>query len=619
MNKLVIVESPNKIKAISKYLGKDYVVKASVGHIAYLPASGAYGLGIDLENWQPLMKMDPEKRAICKELKEAADKSELVYIATDPDREGESIGQNLVDILKLKNYKRIVYNEITEQAIKNAINNPKMLDENLITAQKTRRMLDRIIGFRLSKLMKHKFSNIPSAPSAGRVQSIALKLVIEREKLVENFVAQKYFNIIANLDQDYQALLYLEENQGDKNWINEDQVDKIYNSLSGKLTIKKIKHSTRKDSKATPFKQAVLYKRSSLTSTQVQSASQKLFEGFGDDGLITYPRTDSTRLSQYFIENAHKYIEKTYGLEYVSKEIKGFAGDQDAHEAIRPTNLELTPEKARSKYNLKREEYETYKLIYNNTLQAIMSVPIREITSYTLEDNGNIFKFYESKILFDGYFKAIGFPEIKAPYSQNKKLQEDDIIEVQEYIKQEKTTKPPARYNDGSLIEALDNIKVGRPSTFATTVNILKKRGYVDQIERELIPTNFGKEVNEKLITGFPTIINEDYTASVEKNLDEIAEGKSDHKILMSEFWNLFEKNIDDAYKTMEKTILIPSFVGENCPLDNQPLVYRKNNYGKGRYIACSAYPKCSFTRSEQKFNFFKKTFLKDRLNEEQK
>lgn len=610
MSYLVIVESPNKVKTIQKYLGNDYEVLASVGHIVKMPAVGEQRLGIDFEKWEPVYKIEPEKRDIVAKLKAASKKAQLVYIATDPDREGEAIGDNLVHFLGIDNkYKRIRYNEITKDAILNSINNPSIIDENLVKAQKSRRMLDRIIGFRLTNLMAKKMSNYPVKPTAGRVQSIALKLVSDREKEIRNFVPIKYSTIEAQINDEIVAIYYNREGIYDnKEWIDQFFVDDIYKSLKGGLKVVDIKKSQRNDAKISPLKQAILYKKAEMSSKAVQIAAQKLYEGFGDGGLISYPRTDSSRLSETFVKSARQYVEKKWGSEYIAEDIKGVSGDQDAHEAIRPTDITLTPEKARIKYQLSNSEFKIYSIIYNTTLKAIMKPPMREITRYELKNNDHSFRFSLSKVIFDGYLK-INFEESKTVELPHYNI--GDVINVREYVKKDYETKPPARYTDGSLIEKLDEIKVGRPSTFASTVEKILDRQFVEKEGNSLKVTKFGEQVIDKLIEGFPNEITESYTARVEADLDLIAEGDLDYKFVMQSFWDRFDSSLKTAELTMEKTILLNRFVGENCSQCSSPLVYKKSRKINNEFIGCSKFPECTYTKNienkKPRFSFMKK------------
>ncbi|QSF13430.1 type I DNA topoisomerase [Mycoplasma sp. Mirounga ES2805-ORL] len=599
MYKLVIVESPNKVETIKKYLGEGYEVAASVGHITKLATSGDMGLGIDFENWEPNYILDPKKRDVVKKLKDLVKNADEVLIATDPDREGEAIGEHLVKKLKIeKKYKRIKYNEITKDAILKAVAKPGLLDQALIDAQKARRMLDRIIGFRLSKLMKQKLSNSPTNPSAGRVQSIALKLIVDREKEIEAFVPVGYNKLEAVINNNISANIYFENHEGgEKDWIYLNELDNVKEQLTLEptniLKVIDINQVTRRMKSMTPLKQSVLYKKSPFTSRATQSAAQHLYEGYGEGGLISYPRTDSTRLSQTFINNAKKYVENKFGKEYVLEEIKGIAGDQDAHEAIRPTDISLTPDMAKAQFDLNNYDYQIYKLIYEHTLQCLISPPIRTSKSYTLVKNELVFKFNASKIDFDGYYVIKDDKEEKV----DPNWQEGQEINVVEYLITDHETKPPARYTEGSLIEALDLIKVGRPSTFASTVKIVLDREYAENIDKTLKPTEFGRLVLEKLLNGFPDIINEGYTAEVEEELDLIAENKTSVQPVMSSFYSKFTKSYDDATVTLQRTIIEPEVIDEKCPEDNGDLVVKKNRFGT-KFIGCSNFPNCRFTRS---------------------
>ncbi|WP_029513500.1 type I DNA topoisomerase [Mycoplasmopsis primatum] len=611
--KLVIVESPNKVDTIKKYLGDKFNVMASVGHIAKLSTRGEMGLGIDLENWEPQYELDPSKKEVVKKLKSAVKDAEFVYIATDPDREGEAIGDHLVRFLKCKKdqYARIKYNEITKDAILNSIANPTQLDVNLIDAQKARRMLDRIIGFRLSQLMKRKLSNSPTNPSAGRVQSIALKLVVDKEKEIEAFIPRGYHTIEAQLNKELMASIYMEDHiSGEKNWVYPEELEKIKLEIDKEpshiLEVVDVKESKKTLSILTPLKQAVLYKRSPFSSRITQSSAQRLFEGYGDGGLISYPRTDSTRLNDQFVANTKKYITNKYGQNYILENIKSFKGDQDAHEAIRPTDITLTPDSAKEKYNLNNYDYQIYKLIYEHTLQCLIKPPLRANKTYKFTKNSLDFRANVSWILFDGYYIVKGERE----ESLDPNFNVGDKINVLNYQIEDKETKPPARYTEGSLIEKLDEIKVGRPSTFATTVKTILDREYVNVENNSLHPTTFGKTVLEKLISGFPNIINETYTAEVEEQLDLIASNKIMVQPVMQDFYEKFEQNYDYATKTMEHTAMQLEEVDEKCPEDNGSLIIRRNKRGD-KFLGCKNFPNCHYTKNyddgKPKRRFFRK------------
>ncbi|BAH69613.1 hypothetical protein MBIO_0348 [Mycoplasmopsis fermentans PG18] len=607
MNNLVIVESPNKVETIKKYLGSDYDVIASVGHIAIMSTrKGEQGLGIDLENWEPFYSLDNSKKNVIKNLKEAIAKADVIYIATDPDREGEAIGDHIVNFLiekdrnkNKKKYYRIKYNEITKEAIQKAIQNPTELDQNLINSQKARRMLDRIIGFKLSQLMQKKISNSPRTPSAGRVQSIALKLVVDREDEINAFVPRGYHKVEAKLNETLSASIYIDKHPAaEKNWVYPEELEKVKEQISiepiNVLEVEDIKEARKTLAKYTPLKQAVLYKKSPLTSKQTQIAAQKLYEGYGDGGLISYPRTDSTRLSQHFLNIARSYIKNKFGEEYILQEIKGFAGDQDAHEAIRPTDINLLPEVAKAKFNLDNSEYIVYKLIYEHTLMSLINPPIKANKTYTFKKNKLTFKANVSKTIFPGYYLVKNENEdIEDP---NYQIQQK--VDVLEYQITNHETKPPARYTEGSLIEALDNIKVGRPSTFATTVAVNLERKYFENIDKSLHHTEFGRLVLSKLLDGFPDIINEGYTAEVEEQLDLIASNKTTVQPIMYDFWKRFNKTYENATETLELIAIALEYLNEKCPDDGGELIVRNNKRNDTKFVGCANFPKCHYARS---------------------
>ncbi|WP_027121510.1 type I DNA topoisomerase [Mycoplasma leonicaptivi] len=598
MKNLVIVESPNKVETIKKYLGSDFEVIASVGHFLDMTTEGKDGLGIDFELWEPKMKLSRGKSALVKSIKAAVKNADIVYIATDPDREGEAIGNNLVEYFKIEKYARIKYNEITKEAILNAIKNPTMLNLSLVQAQKTRRMIDRVIGFKLSKFLKNKIKNAPGSLSAGRVQSVALKLVIDRENEIREFIPEKYFKLNAKIhNNELLAYYYNAKNESDKkDWIFTNEIEKIkeyFDKAKKELTVKDIKVSQRKVAAITPFKQSTLYKRSPYSASKTQVIIQKLYEGFGEGGLISYPRTDSTRLSETFIKEAKDFVLKKWGQEYISDEIKGFSGDQDAHEAIRPTDIYLHPEIAKTKFPLTEEQYKVYKLIYETTLQAVIKQPIRESKAYDFVNGDYIFKQSFSRIIFDGYYVVTG----KEAEFNDPGYEINQVVNVENFNFEELETKPVPRYNDGTLIEKLDEIKVGRPSTFATTVKILKERNYVTMEGKQIVPNEFGYKVLESLIKPFPQIINETYTSSVEERLDLIAEAQAQKNEVMQAFWTRFEDLYNNTSETVETYTYELKHLDENCPECSSQLLIRNSKKGV-QFIACSGFPKCRYTRS---------------------
>lgn len=553
-----------------------------------------------METWTPNYKVDPGKTKVVSQLKEASKKADEVLIATDPDREGEAIADNLVQFLNVEGkYRRIRFNEITQDAVQEAVAHPSDIDEHLVKSQIARRIIDRMIGYKLSGLMRKKISGSPMSPSAGRVQTIALKIIVEREKLIDAFVPVQYITVDAKISEDVVASLISGNYEGNKTWVNPADIEALKPSFKGSLKVDSIKVTQKKDARLVPFKASSLYKKADsslgMSSRAVQSALQRLYEGYGDGGLISYPRTDSTRLSEGFIQKAQSFIRSKYGEDYIAYDIKGEAGKQDAHEAVRPTDLGLTPSRAETIFNLPPAEAKVYKLVYNHTLMSLMKTPNREILRYELSEGENQYKLSASKVIYDGYLKVTG-------YEKSKELpvyHEGEVIPVQDYLIDEHETKPPARYNDGSLIEVLENIGVGRPSTFVPTINTLKSRQYVELEGRAMKPTEFGKIVVDKLITAFPVILEETYTAKMETELDEIATGKHNYRRLLDEFWEDFEGKVATATQEIEPTKLEAVLVGKPCPECKNELVVRTNKRDGTKFFACSNFPQCKYTESD--------------------
>ena len=599
MKNLVIVESPSKSKTIEKYLGNDYKVVSSKGHIRDLATTGKYGLGIDLENdFKPNYIPIKGKAKTIKELKGYAKDSDIVFLASDPDREGEAISWHLEDALSLKNnYKRVVFNEITKPAIEEAFKHPRDIDMDLVKSQETRRMLDRIIGFRLSKLMQSK----TGGKSAGRVQSVALKLIVDREREIEAFVPVEYWSITAKFEE-FDADLYKYKSE-DLEIHSEEEADNILNSLSDKFIIDSIESKEKKRASRPVFITSTLQQAAvnklSFSASRTMRVAQKLYEGIdlGNEtvGLITYMRTDSTRLSPLFIDETLKYIEKEYGKEYVGyvKKAKKNENVQDAHEGIRPTSIHRTPESVK-KY-LSTDEYKIYKLIYDRALANLMADSKYLQTTIILDNNDYKFKATGSVITFDGYLKVYkdnDEDDNKLPDLTNEKELTTKTIEKEQHF-----TKPPARFSESSLIKELESLGIGRPSTYATIIDTLKTRNYVTIEDKRFVPTDIGIETTDKLQEFFSDIINVEYTANMENDLDEIADNKKDNIKVLQEFWDKFEKLVEIAFDNMEKKA--PEETGEKCPECGNPLVIRKGRYGE--FVACSNYPECKYVKKEEK------------------
>ena len=648
MKKLVIVESPSKSKTIEKYLGSDYVVTSSKGHIRDLATTGKEGLGVDVENnFEPTYKINKDKKTVVKELKKMAEDADFVYLATDPDREGEAIAWHLANQLELdlNENNRIVFNEITKNAVTKALDVPRTVDMALVRSQETRRILDRIIGFKLSKLMQRKIGS----KSAGRVQSIALRMICDKEKEVNAFIPEEYWTIKAVLEQGLETNLvkYKDKKIEIK---NEDEANEILNNLSKDYKLVDISEKQKKRTPNLPFITSTLQQEASnklnYSSKRTMMVAQTLYEGVEIDGtaqgLITYMRTDSTRLSKDFIDAANAKIESEYGKEYLGTyRVKNDENSQDAHEAIRPTSLDNEPDKI--KPFLTNDQYKVYKMIYARALASLMSEAQTMSVTYTFNNNDYVFTISGSKLEFEGYLK------VYKAYDSSKdtilpKLNKDNVLKAEDVVKEQHFTEPPARYTEAKLIKALEEEGVGRPSTYAMIIDTIQKRGYV-QLKRAsetgktkyFFPTEQGVLTDEKLRDFFADVINVKYTAGMEAQLDEIADNKLDNVAALREFYDKFQPLVENAYEKMEKIepektgevcpdcggdVLIrwgrfgkfkccsnfptckwhdslvkkdpPEPVGRDCPECGQPLIKRKSRFGNF-FIGCSGYPKCRY------------------------
>lgn len=599
---LVIVESPAKTHTISGYLGKNYKVVSSKGHIRDLATSGKFGLGVDVEgDFTPTYKEIPGKKKDIASLKKDAKNSDMVYLATDPDREGEAISFHLYEVLGLNkdNYERVVFNEITEGAVKEAFKHPRKIDDSLVRSQETRRILDRIIGFRLSKLMQSK----TGGKSAGRVQSVALKLIVDREREILAFVPEEYWNVIAKFE-DFDA--NLEKYKGKKLEIhNEDEVKDILSKLGEDFKIASVEKKEKTKKGFLPFTTSTLQQacinKFNFNSSKTMRIAQKLYEGvdLGSEtlGLITYMRTDSTRLSPVFINDTFKYIEENFGKKYVGVVKKGKKTEnvQDAHEAIRPTSIKRTPESV--KEYLTKDEYKVYSIIYARALASLMSDAKTLATTAILDNNGYEFKVTGSILTFDGYLKV---------YKEFSKTDDiilpdfdkfNGVVSTKDIETEQKFTKPVSRYTEATLIQEMEELGIGRPSTYAKTMETLKMRDYVKIEDKKFVPTEIGIETTDKLQEYFSNIINVEYTANMETDLDLIAEENKDNIKILKDFYNEFEPLVESAFTKMEKAS--PKETGETCPNCNSPLVVRKGKFGE--FVACSNYPECKYIKKEEK------------------
>ncbi len=607
---LVIVESPSKSRTIEKYLGSDYKVVSSKGHVCDLATTGKERLGIDIENdFEPTYKVSSDKKDVVKELKTLASKAKDVYLASDPDREGEAISWHLARELGLDvgTTKRIVFHEVTKPAVLEALNHPRTIDMNLVKSQETRRFLDRIIGFKLSKLLQKKIHS----KSAGRVQSVALHLIVERENEIKSFVPEEYWDIQATITKGKSSFSAdLSKVDGKKPSLkNEEQTNEILNRCQGDFVVSDIQKKTRKKQPKLPYTTSTLQQDASTKlgygAKRTMRIAQKLYEGvsLGDhmEGLITYMRSDSTRLSDLFVKDANQYVEDTYGKKYVGKvRARNGSNSQDAHEAIRPTSILNTPEKV--KPYLSQEENRLYALIYARTLASLMKESSFDVTTAIFSVNGCDFKATGSTMTFDGYYRVFS----KYESQKDELLPELELNEVFSNVpvtSKQHFTEPPSRYTEAKLIKELEEKSIGRPSTYATIIDTITSRNYVTLEKasetsktKVFVPSEQGILTDEKLQEYFSSIINVKYTANMEAALDDIAEEKIYNIDYLKKFYADFEPLVENAYDKMD--IVELEKVGRTCPECGAELVYRNGRFGK--FISCSTFPKCKYTESQE-------------------
>ena len=600
--KLIIVESPAKCNTIQRYLGNEYVVKASLGHVRDLATSGKGGLGVDVDNgFAPTYKVSKDKQHVVYELKELAKKADEVILATDPDREGEAIAWHLAQVLGLDiaTNKRLEFHEITRDSITSALANPRTINLNLVSSQETRRILDRIIGFKLSTLI---YSKIKSK-SAGRVQSATLKLIDDHDKEIKAFVPEEYFNIIVkiNVNNKVVDLSYL--GKGDiKEVKDQAYADKVISEIPELLNVvganKVVKTVESKEPFTTSTMQQEAFSKLKFKTKKTQFVAQSLYEGINVNGehvgLITYMRTDSARLSPSYVARANQYIKETFGEEYLGAIKKGKKSNlaQDAHEAIRPTSNHRTPESVRA--YLTPDQYALYKLIYNRTLSSLMANKKEEVLTITYDGNGHLFQNEFSRTIFPGY-EILTKEDKKNAYIPDINI--GDKFVVEEKRNEQKFTQPPAPYSEAKLVKLMEEVGIGRPSTYASTIDIIQKRGYVVDNAGVLNVTEQGSKTVVVLGKYFPEIINVKYTADMEAKLDKIEDGSTSRLNMLHNFYGPFIKEIEVAKQLMyadEEELL-----DERCPICGAPLVVKKGK--NGSFIGCSNYPGCDFVKKEPK------------------
>ncbi len=607
MSDLVIVESPAKAKTIKKYLGKDYEVVASMGHVRDLPKAR---LSVDIKNnFAPKYDIIKGKEKLVKELKALADKSDSVYLATDPDREGEAISWHLAYILGLpEDYcRRVEFNEITKTGVQNGMSNPRSINTDLVNAQQARRILDRLVGYKLSPFISQK---IRRGLSAGRVQSVALRIIVDRENEIRKFKPEEYWTVDAKFipkgsRKSFSATLYSDKN-GKLKIQNAEQADKIEADLEGaQYVVTKVKHGTRKKSPAPPFITSTLQQEASrklgFQSRRTMKVAQELYEGvdiegMGATGLITYMRTDSLRISNVAIAEVTKYIEQAYGSDYLPDKPRFFKSRknaQDGHEAIRPSMPSLEPDKIKS--SLTSDQYKLYKLIWSRFTASQMAECVQKTTQADIEANGYTFKASGYYVSFPGFTALYveGKDEAEEKSSQLPELEKDMPVRLKELKKNQHFTQPPARYTEASLIKTLEEYGIGRPSTYAATITTLTSREYVKREAKTLVPTELGEVITNLMKERFPNIVNVKFTAQMEEELDSVESGDVRWDELLAEFYSDFEQTLKDAKSDMEgvKLKLKEDETDIVCEKCGRKMVVKVGRYGK--FIACPGYPDC--------------------------
>ena len=600
-SKLVIMESPIKSKTVQSYLGDDYLVLSSDGHIRNLAIKGQYGLGINLENFEPIYKIDRKKMPKVKELKSKLKNITHVYLATDHDREGEAIAYHLDQVLETSNISsRITFNEITKDAILTAFKSPHSIDLPLVRSQEARRMVDRIIGFRLSNLLQKKIGS----RSAGRVQSVALKLIATREREITNFISKEFWTI----NSTYQKKLILTCEKYKEELLvinNEQEALAIKNALSDSYQVTSVTEQNRKRKSLNPFTTSSLLQAAStqlnFSTAKTTIIAQQLYEGINVNGTLTgfisYPRTDSIRLNDKFIENAKTLIVNEYGEQYLGqkKEQTNKKNVQDAHEAIRPTDLTMNNKRAVDFLN--KDQLKLYNLIYFRALSSLMAPAQLISTTVLFKNNDYQFRLTGQQIKFKGFLKL----DIESLENEEvlvlPKFKKNQIIKVESVNLQQHFTKPKPRYTEAKLIKTLEELGIGRPSTYNPIMNTIKERGYVIIENKYFKATEKGLLTNDKLQEFFYDIINETYTSQVETQLDQIAHGNFDMHQVVKDFWVKFEPRIDDAFDKMTEFKIKPVLLDQDCPFCGFPLVQRTGRYGK--FNGCSAFPKCRYIQKQ--------------------
>ena len=609
MSDLVIVESPAKAKTIKKYLGSGYEVVASMGHVRDLPKSR---LSVDIKkNFAPKYEIIKGKEKLVDDLKSAAEKSEHIYLATDPDREGEAISWHLAYILGLPTDEtnRVEFNEITKSGVTNGMSNPRSINIDLVNAQQARRILDRLVGYKLSPFISQK---IRRGLSAGRVQSVAVRIIVDREEEIRKFKPEEYWSIDAKFipkgsRKSFSASLYSDEN-GKIKITNGEQADKIEADLqNAEYVITKVKNGTRKKSPAPPFITSTLQQEASrklgFQSRRTMKVAQELYEGvdiegMGATGLITYMRTDSLRISNVAIEEVTEYIKNSYGEKFLPPKPRFFksrSNAQDGHEAIRPSMPSLTPDSVKA--SLTSDQYKLYKLIWNRFTASQMADCIQKTTQADIVANGYTFKASGYRVDFEGfttlYVESKDVEEEKT--TQLPPLEKDMIVRCKELKKNQHFTQPPARYTEALLVKTLEELGIGRPSTYAPTISTILARRYITKEQKKLYVTAIGDAVNQSMEQAFPVIIDVNFTANMESLLDKIGEGTVDWKVVVRNFYPDLDEAVKKAEAELESIKIEDEVSEEVCDVCGRNMVIKYGPHGK--FLACPGFPECRFTK----------------------
>lgn len=603
---LIIVESPAKTRTLRNFLGSGYDIEASMGHVRDLPKSK---LGVDVENsFEPQYIPIPERREVIKKLKAAAKKADTVYLASDPDREGEAIAWHLKETLGLDNAKRIRFNEITASAVKEALEDANEINNGLVNAQQARRVLDRLVGYKLSPLLWRK---IKRNLSAGRVQSVAVRLICDRERDILAFVPVEYWSITALLtptDKEHLFSAKLVSRDGEKLEIhNQQEADDLLKALEGaRYVVKNVKKSQKRRNPAAPFITSTLQQEASrklgFSARRTMTIAQQLYEGIelaaeGHVGLITYMRTDSTRVSKEAQDEARSYIQEQYGAEYMPdkpRQIKR-KGSQDAHEAVRPTSVYRNPDKVKA--SLSSDQFRLYRLIWQRFLASQMSTAIFDVVSVDIAAKDMIFRATGSTVKFQGFMKvytegkddsAVVADEEQPPLPE---LSVDQVLDLRGITPDQHFTEPPPRFTEATLVRALEEKGIGRPSTYAAIISTIQDRKYVELLEKKFRPTELGFIVTDQLVKHFPDILSVEFTAGVEDKLDTVGEGKLDWVELLSDFYGPFEKDLEAAQENMERVKIEPKESDVVCPNCGKKMLVREGRFGE--FLGCAGYPEC--------------------------